>query len=391
MRRGDCFNTIIAPKVRNGRASGWTAEPVRSVTYPALTLHWYVLRELLAGFAFAVGGMFVLALPAIAVAAVSKLAGVDTLAILAFMPLLMAGLVPYVIPLGFLLAVVVTYGRLAADNEWTAAIMSGRNPLSMLLPALGLALALAGSTLWLVSEELPDIRHRQREYQMAALRRTVTNLGTGRTELQLGKFYISAGWRDGDDFIDALIYIPGRPGESPKSILAERVRFQVADRELLVQLQKPRIVLGELDVRSGNPVIRLNLDELQRDKQSTFTSLRYRKATDLWRALASGEFDADPVRRNAVRFEVQQRAALSATCLLFLLLGAPTGLLLRRGTQLSALAISTGYALVYYLLSMRLTKQLALGGVLSPEEGAWTIVAVGAVVGLVLLRKAMMR
>jgi len=158
----------------------------------------------------------VLALPAIAIAAVSRLSGVDTQAILLYVPLLLAGLVPYIVPLGFLLAVVVTYGRLAADNEWTAAIMSGRNPVSMLLPGAVVALGASIATMVLVSEVLPEIRRKQTDYQVAALRSTVTNLGPGRTELRLGKFYIAVGFRDGADFIDALIYIPGRKGESAK-------------------------------------------------------------------------------------------------------------------------------------------------------------------------------
>lgn len=345
------------------------------------------------GFGFAVGGMMVLALPAIAVAAVSKLSGVDTQAILYFVPLLLAGLVPYIVPLGFLLAVVVTYGRLAADNEWTAAIMSGRNPVSLLLPGFVVAVGASLSTMWLVSEVLPEIRRTQSEYQVAALRSTLTNLGPGRTELRLGKFYIAAGFRDGADFMNALIYLPGRRGESAKTVLADRVHFQVGDRFMDVHLTNPRIVRGQMDVRGGDPIIRLDLDELQSESTKSFSSMRmrYQKSSDLVRNLVRGDFDPDPARKRLVVFELHERCATSSTCLMFLLLGVPTGLLLRKGTQLSALATAVGYALLYYLLSMRLSKQLALGQFLSPGVGAWAIWAVGAVFGLWLMRRAMRR
>ena len=355
-----------------------------------MKLHLYILRELLLGFGFAVGGMVILALPAIAVAAVSKLAGVDTQAILNFVPLLLAGLVPYIVPLGFLLSVVVTYGRLAADNEWTAAVMSGRNPIALLLPGLTLAMACSSFTLWLVSEELPEVRRRQTEYQFAALRSTVTNLGPGRTELQIGKYYIAAGWRDGADFIDALIYVPERGKERARTILAERVHFQVSEQSMDVHIMKPRIVRGEMDVRGGSLVVRLDLDDIDREKERSYSGLRYTKSTQLIRDLAQGRpEDAESSRR--ARFELHYRAAISSTCLLFLLLGAPTGLMLRRGTQLSALATAVGYALVYYLLSMRLSRQLTLGGLLSPEMGAWAIPAVGGLYGLWLVSRAMRR
>jgi lipopolysaccharide export LptBFGC system permease protein LptF len=73
---------------------------------------------------------------------------------------------------------------------------------------------------------------------------------------------------------------------------------------------------------------------------------------------------------------------------LFLLLGVPTGLLLRRGTQLGALAVAVGYALVYYILSMRFGRHLVANHVLPPVLGAWIVIVAGSLVGLVLMRKA---
>lgn len=358
-----------------------------------MRLQLYVLRELLVDFAFAVGGMLVLALPAIAVAAVSKLAGVDTRAILYFVPLLVAGLVPYVLPLGYLLAVVVAYGRLSADNEWTAIRMARWNPAWMLLPPLALALAVSGFTLWLVAEKLPEVNRRQKEYQVRALRETATRLAPGRTELRLGKFYISAAWRDLEtaDFIDALIYIPGRTGEPSKTIVAQRVGFQFQGRAMIVRLLHPRIVHGSWDVRSEIAEIRLDMDELQREPESSYSSMRYRKSSEIRASLARGEFASDPVRARAAVFEIHQRIAISVTSIMFLALGVPTGLLLRRGTQLSALSVAVGYALLYYVLSMRLSKELAMSSLLTPVLGAWTINLVGFAIGTWLLRRALRR
>src|SRR6185503_838178 len=107
-----------------------------------LKLHLYILRELLVSFAFTLGGILVLTLPAIAAIAVHKLAGVKIMLVLLYIPLIQTGMIPYILPLAFLLAVVVTYGRLAADNEWTAIRMSGRNPAACLMPGAVMAVAL---------------------------------------------------------------------------------------------------------------------------------------------------------------------------------------------------------------------------------------------------------
>jgi lipopolysaccharide export system permease protein len=74
---------------------------------------------------------------------------------------------------------------------------------------------------------------------------------------------------------------------------------------------------------------------------------------------------------------------------MFLLLGIPTGLLLRKGTQLAALSVAVGYALLYYVLSLRLTEDLAGMDLIPPELGAWSVNIVGALAGLWLLRKAL--
>src|SRR5437773_1361324 len=154
---------------------------------------------------------------------------------------------------------------------------------------------------------------------------------------------------------------------------------------MLVSFQHARVVRGEVDVRNESPVIRLDLDELQREGETAYASMRYKRTSELAAALSRGDFASDPARARSVRFEIQQRRAISSTYLMFLLLGVPTGLLLRRGTQLGALSVAVGYALLYYVLSMRLGKQLATSSILPPFLGAWAINLIGMLAGLGLL------
>jgi len=353
-----------------------------------LKLELYILRELVVAFAFAVGGMLVLALPGVAVSATHRLAGVDAMSVLFFLPLLLAGLVPYILPIGFLLAVVVTYGRLAADREWTAIRMAGIHPIVAVRPALLVAVVLSAGTWRLVGEELPDLRRRERTYIGTVLRETITNLSPGRTAFHIGKFYLSSGYREGRDFLEAFIHIPARAGEEAQSFLAERVRFQFEDDYMLVHLRNARSVVGDLDVKLAEPVIRLALDDVGRPSgQTRFSSMRYQRSSALNAALAGAELE--PERRPQFAYEVHSRAAISTTYLMFLLLGIPTGLLLRRGTQLAALSVAVGFALVYYVLSMRLGKQLAEMGWVSPTLGAWSVNLLGVAVGAAMMRKAL--
>jgi lipopolysaccharide export LptBFGC system permease protein LptF len=349
-------------------------------------LHLYILREILVAFAFTLGGVFVLTLPAITAVAVHKLAGVDIKSILLYIPLVEAGLFPYIVPLAFLLAIVTTYGRLAADNEWTAIRMSGRNPIECLLPGLVMAVALGAMTLWLVGDKLPEIRARQSEFMLAALSETVRQNSPGRTELHLDDFYISSAYRDGNDFIDAYVYVPAtKDGKKAQTILAERVSFSSDEHSINAHLTNARTFTDGDDYRSSSTDVRIDIDALHK-KSDKNQAIRYLKSSQMARMIDAGEV---PEKSDLFRYEISSRRATAATCIMFLLLGASTALLLRRGTQLMALAVAVGYVLLYYLLSMRVGKLLAHAHQVPPQVAAWTVAVIGTIAGGFLTWKAL--
>ena len=75
-----------------------------------MVLHLYVLRQLLISTGFALGGIAMLVLPTAAIKAVHELGGVSIVAVFKFMPLVLVELVPYLMPLGFLLGGITVYG-----------------------------------------------------------------------------------------------------------------------------------------------------------------------------------------------------------------------------------------------------------------------------------------
>jgi lipopolysaccharide export system permease protein len=351
-------------------------------------IHRYLFRELVVASCFTVGGMLVLALPAVAVTAISKLPGVDLRSVLLYLPLVLAGLVPYVLPLGYLLAVVSTYARLAADNEWTAIRMTGMSPWRILMPGALLGLALSGLTWWMNAELLPDIRRQQSRYLVEATSETVRLLSPGRTDFKLGDFYLTARRRDGQAFVDAQVYLPAMGGEPARNLRADRIEFRFEPESVLLLFRNARTVSGGVEFENGDMTVRIDLAELQSGGQSSFRQVRYKTSAQIRADLRSGEAGD---RARELRFELHYRPAMAAAFAVFLLLGAPTGLLLRRGNQLPALAAGAGYALAFYLLHMRLGKQLADKGVFPPEPCAWASIAIGLVAGGLLCWRAFRR
>lgn len=348
----------------------------------------YILKQLLLAFTLAVSGMLFVALPGIAVAAVHKLSGVDLLVVLRFLPLLGAGLVPYVMPIGFLLAVVVVYGRLAADREWTAMIMAGMNPLRMLLPAFFFGALCSVGTYAMVGNLLPYLKYRTKEYRIEALGDAMKNLSPGRTEIHVGDFYLSARSRPGKKtFADALVSIPGQESR----ISAREVSFTFDDRRMVAHLKDFQYIEPGGSARGMGESLKLAIEynKLLKNDKRIWDRPRYRTSRELREQLESPDLD-ERLRREII-FEIHNRLAISATFLMFLMLGVANGLIMRKGTQLGALAIAVAYALVYYVLSMRLGKELAHTGVVHPALAAWMVMLTGSAIGALLLKRALRR
>ena len=203
-----------------------------------MKLQLYILRQLVTGCAFSVGGLLVVALPGIAVTTIHKVPHADFMVLLKLLPLTLQTLVPYVLPMCFLLACVATYGRLAADREWTAIQMSGTRPLRMILPAAALASILALVTFWMVSTQLPQMKERLRDLRVQAVASSIGNLGPGRTHMKLGDVLVEALWHDPETGLLHDVYVrePEREGRPKRDYHAQTAKMRVSNGLLTVEM-----------------------------------------------------------------------------------------------------------------------------------------------------------
>jgi len=353
-------------------------------------LERYILRQLAVALAFSVGGILFVALPGIAVGAIHRLPSASAGYLLRYLSLSTQNLVPYVLPICFLLATVATYGRLAADREWVAVQMAGVRPGRMLVPALAVGVVLAVFTLWLLSMVLPHGKVRARTLVIEATSSALSNLGPGRTSLSHGDVILEALWHDPEtgDLHEVFIREEREGPASRRDLHAKRAHVTVEGSVLHARLYDLYIV------EPGAQTSQTYSEEVELirplpDPWKPSYRPRYLSSLEMYRQLEEGEVQERYVL--PYRFELHYRAALSTAFLLFALLGAATGLILRRGTQLGALAVSSGYSLIYYLLQMQLAKDLGTDGTLHPALAAWFPVGVGAVVAVPLLRRALRR
>lgn len=374
----------------------------------------YILRQLVTGFLFSAAGMVFIAMPGIAVGAVHKLGSAGTLSILKFVPMMVAVFVPYVLPVALLLALVSTYGRLASQNEWTAIRMAGLNPYRLLAPAVLLA-ALAGSGVYALNAELlPRIKVWQKTAQLRELKSALRNLSRGKTEIMIDEFFLSAEDRFREDpnvFYDCFIEFPQEEGQPPRRFFAESVRFEFGEKTMRAVLLQASGATQDISLeRSDELVIDVDLEVLLgKDKKHDFRSARYQTSGQLLSNLERIDVERTVARslvpilgkrrvvkylewsdrpRRRLLYSWHQRMANGATCLMFVLVGVSTGVMMRKGTQLSALAVAVGYAMVYWIASLRLGKQLAQGGSIDAWVGAWAPLALFSVIGVWLTHRA---
>jgi lipopolysaccharide export LptBFGC system permease protein LptF len=356
----------------------------------SMKLQLYILRQLVIACAFSVGGLLVVALPGVAVSTIHKMPHADFMVLLRLLPLTLQTLVPYVLPMCFLLACVATYGRLAADREWTAIQMSGTRPLQMIMPAAVVACVLALGTFWMVSTQSPQMKERLRSLKVEAVASSVGNLGPGRTHMKLGEVLVEALWHDPDTGLLHDVYVrePEREGRPKRDYHAQTASMRVHDGLLTVEMTD---LLSVDPVDGSMGTFEWIGFDYQLEEQGVVPSIdpRYIKSNEIQRRLDAGEVPAG--KRDRYRYEIHYRYVLSSAYFLFMLLGVSTGLILRKGTQLGALASSSGYGLLHYLLNIKLAKDLGLGGYFSPEAGAWTPTIIGLLIAMPFMHRALKR
>lgn len=378
---------------------GWTAlAAAPALPSWAVTLFWYILRALLVSTAFAVGALGFVVMPAVAVSAVHKLGGVSLGAVLRYVPMIGIELIPYLVSLGFLLAVVSTYGRLSADREWIALQMAGVHPLRTLAPGALLALVLGTATIWLMGTLSPQWKLEKDQFRADILVEGLRNLAPGRTEFDMGRFYLSARGRDGRAFTDVQIVVPDLDieGEVENIVLvAERVDISFDERYMWLTLTNTRTVDSSRHYRGGSERVEggttsaVPLDLIFASKKRDATRAKYRTTAALMTALETEQLE--PEKERDYVFAVHSRWALGATYVLFLLIGMPTGLWLRSGTQLTAFGAASGYAFAYYILSLQLGKSLAGDGIAPPAIAAWATTLGGLAIGVFMLWRTLRR
>lgn len=392
------------------------------MSWPIPLLQRYIFGEILRVFLFVVSCLTVL-LIFVGVVREATERGLGPTQILEVLPYLVPSMLPFTIPAALLLTICVVYGRIAGDQEVTAAKAAGISVLSLLWPSFFLGALLSVLSLLLTDQVIP--------WAMVNIERKVV---TAMEDVFLDRLRTEHQYRDPKQGLDVTVQrVEGRRLIRPilryRKAKGQTGTIQAEEAEIELDLSNRRAMLHLLNAyidvppndrisiagmhsqpiewtdetkgpKPRNRCVQDLFDDLAAfsDEQQALEDLQ---AVELAMALTTGDFvtlnsgmkrtlrglhraEEDYDRANT---EIHSRFSLACSCFFFALLGGPFAILKAKAQFLTSflycfVPIVTGY----YPLVLSLMVQ-AKKGYLDPRWSMWVGNAVLAMAAWLVLRR----
>lgn len=306
------------------------------------------------------------------------------------LPIFAATNLDMVIPVSVLVSVVITYGRVNADNEVDTLRACGVHPAEWMTPGVLFGTLMALVLLVVVDNAQPLAGRAQRRLSKQIDLPTLLEqrLSVGEPVELSDKYTIAA-----DE-----VGVDGRPrkvriqvfapeGDLESEIIAEAADLSVNEgaAEFVVDLHDWRETIGSgANGRAMTVTIPLprDLADLKIEHMTT-SQLR------AW--LGRPEERRFSYREPAVLGEVHLRLATAVTCILFTLLGMPVALTSKRHDKVHSFLVAFLLALFVYYPSLKVSKALFEVDGVSPVIASWSGTTIMGVIGVFLCLRVMRR
>lgn len=294
------------------------------------------------------------------------------------------------IPMSFLLALLLAFGRLSADSEITAMKSCGVGLYSLLPPVLTCALLTYLATTFITVYALP--------WGNTSFKNLLLEIISTRATLNLKERVFN------DDFPGLVIYVDRFNQE------------QNALSGILIQDERdpkdPSTIFaddGVIAIEPGTKILRLSLKNggIHRSHGTTDYRLLEFRDYDLTINLAQSgkeiiknELDmtfaelnealrthpsVDRFRRD-ILIEFHRRFALPSACFVFALIGVPLGIQNHRSGKAAGFSLSIGVILLYYIV-LSAGKTMGQKGIVPPVVAVWAPDILFLLIGIYLFRK----
>ncbi len=386
-------------------------------------LQRYIFAELLRVFAFVLSILTVLLVFVGVFREVSD-KGLGPLQVLQILPYVVPSLLPFTIPATMLLSVCVVYGRMAGDQEITAAKAAGISVISLLWPSFFFGGVLSVCTLLLTDQAIPWSEANIRRVVTAAMEDILLDVLRSQHQTTDWSQGVTISVKDvrGKKLIKPTFrYAPaGKPPLTANAQEAE-LHFDFEKQHVLLKLVRAQVdVPGQgpawfeefvqpfpLPLGSNTTIPRhINVQRIRQKIDTLKTQhadfLQQRSIAAAF-ALAIGDFDAlngsrmrnydTLVHNNRHEYlrlwtELHSRFALACSCFLFVLVGSPFAVLQAKRQFLTNFFLCFVPIILLYYPVVLLALNLSKTGTVDASWAMWVGNAVIAVAGVLVLRRA---
>lgn len=309
---------------------------------------------------------------------------------------LFPSLLSYTLPMAILTAVLLVFGRLAADNELTAIKASGISVFKIFMPVIVIAIIVSLFSLILNNEVLPKARFATRKIvSQIGIKKPKAFLEAGTFIKSFKNYIIFIGGEKNNKFSNITIYEPKEAGTA-KLIIAKK-------GEILTSAQKNSIRLKLTDVISDEPnpadpdrfikmkfkTYHLNL-KLSDEFESSLINkkLKDSKIKEIKQEIF--KLKKDGININPLLAEMHRRLSLSFASFVFVLIGLPLAIITKRPEKSIGFGLSLCVVIVYYVI-MVAGQAMAEKGILLVWFDMWLANIIMSFAGLILISKVIKR
>ena len=354
-------------------------------------------------FVLAAGNILSQVANAIAIGRVTAFEGLELVG------LLLPGLIPYVLPMGMLTGVLMTFGRMGAQHELTAMKAGGLSLLRIAAPALWLAAALALCAAWINLEVATRSNDEYRRVLMGSVKENPASLITpGEINRQFKGLIIQARERNGPVLRDLWIWRLDAEGRLFETIHTAEGRLTKVDKPDGSAVLRLVAISAQVDTRrpgddgfkfpsvtkeAGQAPLEFPVSGVFKDGSGYEKKLRWHTTSELLELMDKGwqvPPNATPAQlaesQMMPRTQLMAHFASAFSIFSLALLAVPLAVRVGRSETFVNAAIALAVALSYYVLSS------AAGWVknpaLRPDLLVWLPNIIVVTLAVALLRRA---
>lgn len=352
-----------------------------------MIINRYIVKEHVAPFFFGLALIIFIFIMNLLVQTLGRIAGkgLPLLVIIEFFALNLAWILALAVPMAVLIATLSAFGRMSGDGEITALRASGVSPNQLIRPALFASLLITAWVMWFNNFVLPEMNHRTKLLQIDISRKKPTwSIEPNIYNFEIPNYILHAkGVNQKTSTLKEVTIFDEHNPEERSTITAKEglLQFQADQEIVLMTLFKGEIHRPsdrEPDAyeytRFDSAKFRLSIPGMVlkrgRDVGRSERELDVREMMNRINEIRDNQDVYSRRRISQYLVEIHKKFSIPAACIVFILIGAPLGILAHKGGLGVSGAVSLIFFTIYWAF-LTAGEQLADRGRLSPAISMW--------------------